>query len=358
MAPGTGRTEAGQAPALDRIWGHTVLYESAGNGPIQRLALSGRLQYDLYRIDARQGDDSDALWRRFRFGFKAKLSRGWEANLESDLDLNRSSDHWYTRLTDAYVGWTGDSDVNVRVLKHSAGFTLDGATSSKSLLTLQRNNLTNNLWFPAEYFTGLSATGSFDGSWSYKAGVFSTDGSDELGFFDASYFLLGSLGYAWAEPSAFDHAEVRLDVVHNDAHPDSNTRELSTVVSLSSKLERGPWGLWTDVAAGEGYSGQSDLWGLVLMPFYNASDLVQLVFRYTHLDSKGDNGIRLGRYENQVVDGRGDDYDELYAGLNLFFYGHRLKWQTGLQFTSMRDEADDGGAYRGWGISTGLRLSW
>jgi phosphate-selective porin OprO/OprP len=42
----------------------------------------------------------------------------------------------------------------------------------------------------------------------------------------------------------------------------------------------------------------------------------------------------------------------------VFFYGHKLKWQTGLQYTRMDDEADDGGEYDGWGITTGLRIYW
>ena len=94
------------------------------------------------------------------------------------------------------------------------------------------------------------------------------------------------------------------------------------------------------------------------MPFYNFSELVQLVCRYTYIDSDDANGIRLGRYENEIVDGRGDRYNEFYLGVNLFFYGHKFKWQTGLQFAELEDSADDGGKYRGWGIGTGLRFYW
>jgi phosphate-selective porin OprO/OprP len=83
-----------------------------------------------------------------------------------------------------------------------------------------------------------------------------------------------------------------------------------------------------------------------------------VVLRYTYLDSDGANGLRLNRYENRVVSGRGDEYNEYFAGLNLFFYGHKFKWQTGLQYTTMDDSADDGGEYDGWGLITGLRISW
>jgi len=65
----------------------------------------------------------------------------------------------------------------------------------------------------------------------------------------------------------------------------------------------------------------------------------------------------LSRYEDRIAVGRGNEYSELYVGLNVFFDGHELKWQTGLEYASMKDDADDGGEYRGWGLSTGLRLS-
>jgi phosphate-selective porin OprO/OprP len=42
----------------------------------------------------------------------------------------------------------------------------------------------------------------------------------------------------------------------------------------------------------------------------------------------------------------------------VYFYGHKFKWQTGLQYASMKDDADDGGEYKGWGLSTGLRFYW
>jgi phosphate-selective porin OprO/OprP len=110
---------------------------------------------------------------------------------------------------------------------------------------------------------------------------------------------------------------------------------------------------------GDGYSGQSDLWGFSAMPFFNLSEKVQLVFRYTYMESSNPNGVRFGRYERSNVSGRGDEYNELYAGFNVFFYGHKLKWQTGIKSTRMKDSANDGGEHSGGiGVTSGLRLSW
>jgi phosphate-selective porin OprO/OprP len=94
------------------------------------------------------------------------------------------------------------------------------------------------------------------------------------------------------------------------------------------------------------------------MPYYSFNDKLQAVFRYTFITSEDDNGVRFARYESEAVGNAGDQYQEAYIGLNWFIHGHKLKLQTGLQYVSMRDEADDGGAFDGLAWTTGLRVSW
>jgi phosphate-selective porin OprO/OprP len=346
-------------PALERLWGYATLYENADNGVVQNFSLSGRLQFESAWFNAKEGNYNDMLWRRFRFGFKSVWFQDWVLQIEGDFDLNASDgEQFYNRLTDAYIGWYPSESYGFKILKQSAGFTLDGATSSKSLLTLQRNNVTNNLWFTSEYFSGLSLAGTRNDSWNYKLGIFSSDGSDELTHFEAAWFTLASLGYNFAKRLQLDNAIVRLDYVYNKEDELADTRDFSQVLTLVTKWEKGDWGFWSDLSGGRGYRQQSDVWGLSLMPFYDFTTLVQGVLRYTYVASNGDNGVRLGRYEDRIVEGKGNKYNEIYAGANLFFYGHKLKWQTGLQYTTMADSADDGGEYQGWGLTTGLRLSW
>jgi phosphate-selective porin OprO/OprP len=94
------------------------------------------------------------------------------------------------------------------------------------------------------------------------------------------------------------------------------------------------------------------------MPWFNQTQKIQWVTRYTFLHSSDDNGLRLNRYERNVVSGRGDEYHEVFIGLNWFIYGHKFKWQNGLQYTHMDDAANDGGEYHGWGFTSGLRVYW
>jgi phosphate-selective porin OprO/OprP len=94
------------------------------------------------------------------------------------------------------------------------------------------------------------------------------------------------------------------------------------------------------------------------MPFVNATKNLQFVGRYTLVKSDGPNGVRLATYESGIVPGRGDRYDEAYGGANYYFYGHKLKLQTGVQWADMEDRANDGGAYSGVAWVTGLRIGW
>lgn len=349
-------TSANQS-AFDRLWKYTTLYENQ-NTVIQKLSLSGRLQAESYSFDADQGNEKDTLWRRARFGFKANMAQNWLVHIEGNFDLENDNTSDYSNLTDAYISWKPADELKIKILKQSAGFTLDGATSSKKLLTLQRNNITNNMWFTAEYFTGLTVEGSFNNQSGYKVGVFSNDDNDEISHFDAKLFSLLSYRRDLSQPLNLNKVDFRIDYIYNQEDDKNNTRDFSQVLSLVTEIEHANWGLSTDITLGNGYNSQSNLWGVSVMPFVNFNEQLQAVVRYTYLNSTNDNGIRSGRYEREIVSGRGDEYHEAYSGFNLFFYGHKLKWQTGLQYTIMNDTADDGGEYKGWGITTGLRAYW
>jgi phosphate-selective porin OprO/OprP len=181
----------------------------------------------------------------------------------------------------------------------------------------------------------------------------------ELGEFSGDLFALGVIGYDFAKSIGVTQALLTGNYLYQ--HPDRDntfTRQLEHVASVNFKLDAGRWGVQSDLSTATGYLGQSDLWGLVVMPFVDATDKLQFVGRYTFLDSENPNGVRLATYESRVVPGRGDRYNELYLGANYFFYAHQLKVQTGVQWADMKDTAADGGAYSGVSWTTGLRIGW
>ncbi len=341
---------------LERLWNHTILHFDDSDPYVQEFRLSGRLQLDapVYRAD--EGDYDDIRWRRARLGFITRVFQDFHARLEADFELNGSPD--YERLTDAYIAWQPSTEFTLTTLKHSAPFTLDGATSSTKLLTPERNNLSNNLWFDDEYFTGASVNGTVRDIWSYRAGVYSGDGDRGLSNFSSGFFYLLSLGHDLGPRLGFQEALLRIDYVNADDEPNSATQYLEHVLSLVSSWNTGAWEFRSDISGGLGYEEQSNLWGIVLMPVYNFDEDLQGVLRFTYLDSEDPNGLRLNKYEDGVTSGRGNEFIEYFAGGNWYFFGHRLKAQLGVNRARMRDEAHDGGEYEGWGVTGALRVYW
>ena len=167
------------------------------------------------------------------------------------------------------------------------------------------------------------------------------------------------LGYDFAPTLGVREALLTGNYVYQTADElNTFTRELAHIGSINFRFEDTKWGARMDLSTAAGYLGQSDMWAFQGMPFFNVTSKFQVVGRYTFIESDDPNGIRLATYESRVVSGRGDEYDELYIGANYYFYGHRLKLQTGVQFADMKDRADDGGAYSGVAWTTGLRVGW
>ena len=108
----------------------------------------------------------------------------------------------------------------------------------------------------------------------------------EFGEFNGGAFALGVLGYDFAQPLGVKEALLTGNYLYQ--HPDANntfTRRLENIASINLKLEAGRWGVRTDLSAASGYLGQSDLWAFMAMPFVNITDKLQIVSRYTFLDS-------------------------------------------------------------------------
>jgi phosphate-selective porin OprO/OprP len=342
----------------DKIWKFTEWYKDDTNPVIQSVLFSGRYQYEYAAINADEGNHHEWNVRRMRLGPRMTLFRKF--TFHSEIEINpQEHDPFYMRFTDFYVQWNRSKRLALTVGKHGVPFTMDGSTSSKELITIDRSNLTNNFWFTEEYLPGVSVSGTA-APWTYRGGVYSAGAKNrEFGEFTGDLFTLALLGYDFGKKLHVKEAMLAGNYVYQ--HPDRNntfTRPLEHVFSLNFKFDADTWGVRTDLSTAKGYLGQSDLWGIMAMPFVNVTDKLQFVGRYTLLDSELPNGVRLATYENRVVPGRGDHYNEFYAGANYYFYGHKLKLQSGVQFADMNDRANDGGAYSGVGFTTGLRIGW
>jgi phosphate-selective porin OprO/OprP len=356
-----------QAPAsatpepstYEKIWTRFSQWHKDESNPIvQQVLFTGRFHYDVAAVDADQGDLTEWNVRRLRLGHRVTLFRSFTLHAEVELDP-QERDPFYLRITDAYLQWNKSSRVVMTFGKQALPFTNEGATSSRDLLTMDRSNLANNFWFPQEYMPGVSVSGR-QAPWVYRGGVYSAGAMNrEFGEFTGDYITLALLGYDFAKRIGLKEAVLTGNYVYQHPDPDNTfTRPSEHVLSVHSRVDGGWWGVRTDLSYADGYLGQSDMWAAMAMPFFNVTDQLQAVGRYTYIDSVNANGIRLATYESRVVSGRGDKYNELYLGANYYFYGHRLKLQTGVQWADMNDRARDGGEYSGVSWTTGLRVGW
>ena len=352
-----------QESTYDKIWDNVVLYENDENSLMSKFWLTGRLQGEYHSFEnevAPAIDHDDYDWRRFRFGFKATLFGDITLHSEADLGLENRGRPLYNDLTDTYISWSTENGMKFKLGKQSAPFTLDGSTSSKKLHTLERSKIAANIWFGQEYFPGISVSGSKD-EIDYFAGFYSNDNKPEFdGAFKHGQFGILSVGKDYAANFDLEKSYLRLDFMFQEDDGNDDVEDFSdwnAAYSFVTKWENNDWYFWTDLSFADRKDG--DVWGIQLMPFYDITDKTQVIFCYTYLDSSGVNQLRASRWEDRLDRGeyRGDDLTEYFFGLNHFFYGHKLKWQNGLQYTQL-DEADSSKEYEGWGFTTAFRISW
>jgi phosphate-selective porin OprO and OprP len=340
------------------LWDRTTLIRNAPDAPLGSLALTGRLHYDYVNLDANVGEAEIAAFRRARTGFRARLFGQWELNGEVDLDLNEASP-LYVNMANAYLQWRPTDRWTFRAGKQPVFFTLEGSTNSNELLTLERSNLTTNFWFVPPFIPGLSADHIVK-DYHFTAGLFSGgSASPEFGDFDGSVFGVFKAGRDFAKELDAAEGVLALHWVVQDPDPNNTfTRPHEHISSVNFRFKKGPWGWQGDLARSLGAFDQSDLTGLVLMPYLDLDKQWQLVARATFLESDEPDGIRPGRYESRLSTERGDHFQDFYAGLNRYLRGHQLKWQSGVSYTRLDDSEDDSGDYAGWSYSSGIRLSW
>jgi phosphate-selective porin OprO/OprP len=352
--PGTATPES----VYGRIWKFREWYRNEDNRVVQRLRFRGRYQQDFAIVDADQGDHEEWNVRRLRMGLQASMFGS--LLLHAEVDLNpQEADPVYERFTDFYAEWSTKPELVLTVGKQGISFTVDGATSSRDLIAIDRSNLTNNIWFTEEYLPGVSVAGTSD-QWVYVVGAYSAGAENkEFGEFSGGIATLGSIGYNFAKSFDAREALASVNYVYQNPDPDNTfTRPFQHIISVNFRLEKPRWGLRSDLSAASGYYTQSNVWGLMMMPFVNITPKLQVVGRYNFLESRDPNGIELATYEDRVVGDRGDKYHDWYVGANYYFYGHELKLQTGVQFADLQDRANDGGAYSGVSWVAGLRVGW
>ncbi|MGH9783178.1 MAG: porin, partial [Terriglobia bacterium] len=226
----------------DKIWKFAEWYNNERNPVVQNVLFSGRFQYEYATLEAGPRSNSEWNVRRLRLGAKTKWFHAW--TIHGEVELNpQEHDPFYLRFTDAYLMWSRRERLELTFGKQGVPFTMDGATSSKELLTIDRSNLSNNMWFPQEYIPGVSAAGRIS-DWVYYAGVHAGgEMNREFGKFNGSVFTLAVLGYDFGKSLGVKEALLAANYVYQNPDPRNTfTRQLQHMTSVNFKLDAGKWG--------------------------------------------------------------------------------------------------------------------
>ena len=368
--PSPGKNPVADSKPLDpceKFWAWATLHKDDSNPFLQEFALIGRYQAQYALADrsgAGDGDADNLDNRRVRMGFRAKALKDFEVKMEAFADPNAGD--IYAGLAEAYVAWKPDDAFNLTVGKHKPRFSLDWTTSSREIVTIERNIMINNLGL--DFATGASVSGK-QGKLSYFAGSFNNetlaaDGMDEWGDLDGGWSYTGSLAYDVSAFTGTEKASARIDYLHSEGDGDQLIRH-DDALAVSLALKQGAWGLNSELLYAERSApvagGDGDMWGFYLMPTYDFSKRLQLVMRYTHAESDGAGIQAQSRYERlggslgggPVGPTVGDSYDALYLGLNYYICGHKLKLMSGVEWAELGAAA---GGVETWTLVSGVRL--
>ena len=345
--------------AYDKIWGKfTEWYADDTNPVVQRVLLSGRFHYDFATIDSDQGDHDEWNVRRLRIGPRITLFRKFTFHAELELDPQRHDPvvrAVYRSLSDV------DEEPSVRADGRQAERPLYGGRCDVITRTAhdrseqsRQQHLVSAGIHPRRQRLGAARTMGLS-----RGSLLVGRNEPGIGGVHWRHSHAWSAGYDFAQKIGAKEALLTGNYVYQTADElNTFTRQLAHIGSINFRFEETKWGARMDLSTAAGYLGQSDMWAFQGMPFVNVTSKLQVVGRYTFIASDDHNGIRLATYESRIVSGKGDEYNEVYIGANYYFYGHRLKLQSGVQFAEMEDRANDGGAYSGVAWTTGLRVGW
>ena len=370
----TGQLAAG--PAYDRLWSVPLLYKNETNPWLEEMAIQGHLQtqyavgnnaaghfgsYDLPQSCT--WDDVDV--RRFRLGLRARMLGNWKFQSLFDVypDLEP---RMYKGIAETYVTYAPADAFNISAGKAELKFTREQEISTSEYLPFERSLLVNMLYGGELTGTWISGKNIADG-WLYSLGAFSNQREDEFTRFKGGTIVLAKIGCNYTKASGFDFAQVEIQYLHNSApgyresRGDPASPLFSDCIAISNDLTKGRFSLATEFFWGNGAVGQPDVCGFTAMPSYFLLEKLQLVTTFQFAGSHEPNGICLPtRYEAlapDTGDKRGDAYFAGYAGLNYYFYGHKLKVMSGAKFAHL-DGGPGGGSYDGWTWLAGVRMAF
>ncbi len=363
--------DASKKSALDKVWGLPVLYQNEKNPVIEEFDFTGRFQLDYFNVDSdksklpKQGQNDFLETRRFRLGIDSWFAQRHlelKATVDTALESYHAPSIFYNRMADLFLSARVNDALVLRAGKFEPHFGYDREFSDTMQKFFERSFFDDQVFNNTgnDYVTGASVSGKH-ANFGYQAAVFSDHVDKEFGQFDGGQSELFELNYDFAKALEADKALVAVDFMHMDNRTRANVfNTMQDAAAAYFDYQRGRFGLVTQVGYGHGIASKGDLYQFMAMPsWYFIKDKLEGIVRYQYGTATQPNGITtLNRQEKTIGKFTGDNYNSIYAGLNYYIYGQKLKVMAGEQYDELTGGTGKKAGYRGWTTMVGVRAFW
>ena len=332
---------AAQTRFFEEIWRAVEVYGDRADEDLPFVKFRGRFHGQAFSVDGDGASETGWENRRIRLGMDVLITEKLE--FAFDFNMARESDDEVIDNFD-FIALNYAINENTAVsfgkLRRNP-LTREDSISSNRILTIERSLLASRFFI--DNVGGVFLVHEKD-RWAFGGGLLlgSTEDDLRLPSLDGSKLFKGNIAKQLTPIT-----EIRLDYLHNPGDSNNNDVEpYRNVASLNTYTRTGRWGLITDLIYADALpEARGDLYGFVILPHYMLTQQLQLVGRYTWSGSDEADGIRLlNRYERRAVpEGYelGDRHQAIYAGLNYYFFGHKLKLMTGVEYTDFDSVSGD-----------------
>jgi phosphate-selective porin len=346
---------------FDKIWALPKIYRNDDNPVIEEFDLIGRFQEDFFNVDSKQGRTNYWEIRRFRLGadaFFAERHLELKAELDTNLHSYKTKAYFYNRFTNLYAAINVSDAFNIRFGKFEPRFGYDREFSDTLQKFFERSFFDDQIIGSNDYVPGAEVTGKF-GHFGYRGAMYSTDVNKEFGNFHGGQAFQAQISYDFAPALHADKALWTLDYLHADGkniHTNvfANYRDAAATFL---DFEKQRFSLVTQVGYGHQISNKGDIVHFQIMPGYKITDKLEAILRYQYATGSQPNALStLNRQVKTVGVFSGDTYNALYAGLDYYVYGHKLKFMFGEEYARLAGGTGTQGNYEGWTTWVGFRL--
>lgn len=342
------------------LFNHSTLYE--GDGLVKSLKFTGRYHGNFIDTedDYLGGGASDA-WehRRFRAGFVGKLANDLTFQNIYNLDTSAhfDGDRLVSNIDELFIKWDPSDDFYISVGKQKQKILSEYRGSSNALLVIERSTLTQNvtsqkLWGAAVGFAGLG--------FEHEVGVWGAAFEDDFAwpsFEEAGASITYRTNYDLSESTTlfFDYQYVDQNRATSETFAGS---PYENVFAIGTESKWGRFGLTTDVIfALDRRDGRlapgDDSHGFQVTPYYDLTDKLQLVARYSYL-SDG----RTGRPQQYASRPQVDGLNTLFVGVNYAICKTKLRLQAGYEWADAERIVGTTTDYSNNSWLVGVRTHW